>query len=1101
MNTLNKLFQNKDWTRRTWILAFCLQSSIFNLQSSICFAQDNLKTVTGQVTDAATGHPLAGVIVSAYGNQRHTAMTDEDGRYELRVPEQTHSVLLRVDGYNLQQQAISNDHADARLYSDKFRETYSRTTTATLSAKADRFDNTSELSMDPLLAQQLGADMRSISQGGNPGMGAMRLIEGLNSINANAQPLVVIDDVIMDMQYDRTMLHDGYFNNILANLNVNDIETVEVLKNGAALYGAKAANGVLVIKTKRNKSMATKIDVTLNGRYELVPRLPQMLGAEGYRLYATELLSDKMNPNLMGKMKFLNSEPNYYYYNQYHNNTDWTDETYRNAFSQNYGINVQGGDDAASYNLSVGYAMGNSTLKENDYTRFNMRLNSDIVITRRLGVRFDASYSDVDRSLRDDGAPQDPQGSVITSPGFLGLAKAPFLSPYAYDKYGNLSHYLAEADDYLEGKFQGRGSLANPVSILEHGDGKNRNSFGNRLVMFAITPKYEFNKHLALQEHFTLALVNTNENYYLPIQGVPNFYVKGLDEDTKLKNIVQSQASRLTTIQSDTRLTWNTRVFSGSAAEGNLKLMGGMRYLSNNYKLTSQRGYNSSNDKTPNMSGSLNFKSTGGADDKTREIAWYALADYSVNDRYYFNAGLSAQASSRFGDDASGLKVFGTVWGLFPSVEGAWVISNEPWFQAINSKHSILNYLRLNVGFDVTGNDDIDYTASRTYFIAKRMLSTSISSQEGTGVSGKIIGNIGNTDLQWETTRRITAGLNANLFDNRLHIGFNAYKSWTSNLLSLRQLAYTSGLSENWSNDGKLENSGFDVNLSAKILAKKDFTWELGASVGHYKNKVTALPDGDRSIETNIYGATILTQVGQPVGVFYGYKTDGVYATTADAQADGNYIIKQNGDRQYFQAGDMRFLDLSNSVSGGSAVGEKGLIDEADRTIIGDPNPDLYGNIFTSFSYKNLRLDATFNYSLGNDVYNYQRSLLEGGSLFINQTSALQNRWTTEGQQTDIPRVSYTDPMGNSRFSDRWIEDGSYLRLANVTLAWHLPLQSQYLQGITVWGSAQNLFTITRYLGSDPDYAMTGYGILSQGIDRGVLAAGRSFCFGVNINL
>ena len=186
----------------------------------------------------------------------------------------------------------------------------------------------------------------------------------------------------------------------------------------------------------------------------------------------------------------------------------------------------------------MGYSLGNSTLKENDYSRFNMRLNTDINISRKLNVRFDASYSDVDRSLRDDGAPANPLGTVITSPGFISLAKAPFLSPYAYDKHGKLSHYLAEADDYFEGKFQGRGRLANPTSILEEGDGKNRNSFGNRLIMFAITPKFQFNRHLDLREHFVLGLVNTNENYYLPIQGVPTFVVDGLDEDTQLNNIV-----------------------------------------------------------------------------------------------------------------------------------------------------------------------------------------------------------------------------------------------------------------------------------------------------------------------------------------------------------------------------------------------------------------------------------------------------------------------------------------------------------------------------------------------------------------------------------
>ena len=1044
-------------------------------QEKAVVSNDNSQTVKGRVVDAATGQPLAGVIVSAYGNLRQTTMTGDDGCYELNVPGHVRSIAMRVDGYNMQQTAISDGRANAKLYRDVFSQDYSATTTANLSAEAGNFSNTSEMNIDPLISQQLAAHVRSVSRGGIPGMGNTMLISGINSLNINAQPLVVVDDVIMDMQYGRQMLHDGYFNNILANLNVNDIESVQVLKNGTALYGAKGANGVVLIKTKRNRSMATKIDVTINGRYELIPRQPEMMDADAYRLYSTELLAGKTNPILLGKMKYLNSDPTYYYYNQYHNQTDWVDQVYKNAFSQNYGINVQGGDDVASYNLSVGYSLGNSTLKENDYSRFNMRLNSDINISRKLNVRFDASYSDVDRSLRDDGAPADALGTVITSPGFIALAKAPFLSPYAFDKFGKVSHYLAEADDYLEGKFQGRGRLANPVSILEYGDGKNRNSFGNRLIMFAITPKFEFNRRLSLSEHFTLGLVNANENYYLPIKGVPTFYVEGLDDATTLQNIARSQASRQTSIQSDTRLTWSPKI---SLPGSDLKVIAGVRYLSNEYKLTSQQGYNSGNDKTPNMSGSLQFKSTDGADDKTREITWYALANYSYADRFYLDAGLSAQSSSRFGDDASGLKLFDAVWGLFPSIQGAWVLSNERWLAAAPG----INYLRLNLGFDVSGNDDIDYTASRSYFIAKRML--------GESVSGKVIGNIGNTDLQWETTRRLTAGLTGNFLNNRLNVRLNVFKGWTSNLLSLRQLAWTSGLDQNWSNDGRLQNMGFDVSIDAKLLALKDFSWEMGASAGHYKNEVTALPDNDRAIETTIYGATILTQVGQPVGLFYGHKSDGVYATTAEAQADAHYVLKQNGDHQYFEAGDMRFADLDGNK----------LIDDRDRTIIGDPNPDIYGNIFTTLTYKNLQLQATMTYSLGNDVYNYQRSLLEGGSLFLNQTTAVENRWNTEGQQTDIPRVAYTDPIGNSRFSDRWIEDGSYLRLSNVTLSWHMPIQSTYLQGITIWGSAQNLFTITPYLGSDPDCAMNG-GILTQGIDRGLLGAGRSFSLGVNINL
>ena len=562
-------------------------------------------------------------------------------------------------------------------------------------------------------------------------------------------------------------------------------------------------------------------------------------------------------------------------------------------------------------------------------------------------------------------------------------------------------------------------------------------------------------------------------NYYLPIQGTPTFVVDGLDESATLNNLVMSQASSLTAIQSDTRLAWKNQF--GAHQVG---VMGGVRYLNSAYKLTSQSGYNTPNDKAPKMNSSLSFKDTDGANDKTSEFIWYALGNYNYAQRYYVNAGISAHASSRFGKDADGLKMAGVVWGLFPSVEAAWVISNESWFAGIKP----INYLRLNVGFDVTGNDDIDYTASRSYFVSSRMLNSS-----ATGIA---IGNIGNTELKWESTSRLTAGIEGNFFDNRLNLRFNYFKSWTSNLLSLQQLAWTSGLEANWSNEGKLENSGFDAHAVVKVINLKDFRWELGASVGHYKNKVTALPDNNRSFETNLYGATIQTKVDQPVGVFYGYKTNGVYSTSAEAAANGKYLVKENGDKLFFKAGDMNFVDQDGN----------GTIDEKDRTVIGDPNPDLYGNIHTTLSWKNLTLSAVFNYSLGNDIFNYQRSLLEGGTYFLNQTTAMKNRWTTEGQKTNYPRVEYKDPMGNARFSDRWIEDGSYLRLSNITLSYYLPIQSTYLQGITIFGNVNNLFTITKYLGSDPDCGIAG-GILTQGIDRGLLGKGRSFSMGVNINL
>ena len=1059
-----------------WMVVTFLSFIICHLSVSVALAQ---RTVGGIVTDAATGRPLPGVIVEAYGQHQYTSMTDEDGRYELKVPEYVSSVSMRVEGYQLLQKAIGSDpnRVDARLYPNTFSPIYERTTQSAESRRADQFDNTAEVSIDPLIARQLGADVHSVSRSAQLGIGNTMFVGGINSLQANAQPLVVIDGVITDMQYDRQMLHDGYFNNILANLNVNDIESVTVLKNGTALYGAKAAGGVLLIKTKRNRSMATKIDVNINAQYQLQPRLPKMMSGDDYRLYATELLAG-LTDNIQN-MEFVNNNPANYYYNTYHNNTDWTEEIYHNTFVSNYGINVQGGDDVANYNLSVGYSLGDAPMRGNDFSRFNMRLNTDIKVFKGLDVRFDASYSDVNRDLRDDGAKEDLTVGTITAPGFLSFIKSPFLNPHAYDVKGNLSHYLSGADDYLGKAFEADGNviansvrLANPVAILELGDGENRNQAGNRMVTFSVTPKYEFNKHLSLSEHFNFSLINTNENYYLPLEGTPPFRLLASD-DILVENMSQSSAARQNSIMSDTRLAWGNRYDAHK-----IDVFGGVRYQSSNYKLTAQRGYNTGNDKYPSTNNATSYRSTWGADDKSRDITWYAQADYNWAEKYYVEAGFSAESSSRFGDDADGLKLGGVVWGLFPSVNAAWVITNERWMA--NNKG--INYLRLNLGFDITGNDNIDYTASKTYFVANNMLTQK--------VDGKSMGNIGNTSLKWETTSRLTAGLEGNFIDNRLNVRLNYFKSWTKNLVTLRQLAWTSGLQQNWSNDGKLQNEGFEAGVGVKVLNLKDFTWEMGATAGHYKNKITALPDNDQSFETEAYGATILSSVGNPAGVFYGYKTAGVYATQADADADAYYVVDERGDRQFFAAGDMRFIDKDGNH----------IIDENDRFIIGDPNPDIYGNIYTQLNYKNWQFNAVMRYSLGNDVYNYQRSLLEGGSRFYNQTTAMQSRWSAEHQQTDIPRATYGDPMGNSRFSDRWIEDGSYLRLSNITLSYAIPITSTYLQGITLWAGANNLFTITRYLGSDPDCGVSGSALL-QGIDRGLLASGRSVSLGVKINL
>ena len=1034
------------------------------------------RTVNGIVVDAATGNPINGALVSVNGVAGYSALTDDKGAYELKVPEFTTSLFISSPDYNSVILALSKDASQrkASLFPAVFSAEYSDKVNVEDNHSASGFQYSNSINIKEDVQKHLGAYAYGVSRNGTPGVGNVMFVQGLNSLNINAQPLVVIDGVIVDQEYGRTMLHGGFFNDILSTINPSDIEKVTLMRNATALYGARGANGVLVIETKRSKSLATRITASASAGVTFEPKYISMMDAEQYRGYASEML--KGTGTKITNFKFLNADPNYYYYKQYHNNVDWNNLIYRSALTQNYGINVEGGDNVASYNLSVGYTNAQSNLKYNDMDRLNIRFNTDINLLSKLSVRFDASFGNTTRNIRDDGAPRQYNEGTPTSPSFMAYVKSPFISPYSYGQ-GILSEdYLDITDEtYLDEALANYSNynykIGNPVAFNVYGDAKIKNRFENSLLNIAVTPKYQFNPYLSLMEHFSYSLVNTNEKYYIPINGVPTYYVASVS--AYRENEVRALASKQTSIQSDTRLSWANRFNAHDIA-----VFGGLRMNFETYTNNTQLGYNTGSDKTPFMSSGLLNAQDSGVNDSWRTVDAYLQANYNYLGRYYLQGNLTATGSSRFGKDADGgMKLFGAVWGIFPSVQASWVMTNEPWFRL-----GAVNYLRLTAGYDVSGNDDIDYYAARSYFSAQMFLNA---------ISGLTFNNIGNTNIKWETTRRFNLGLEANLFNNRVNLGFNYFTSRTSNLLSMQTIGFLSGISENWVNSGKLKNTGYNASFVAKAIATKNWSWEIGASIGHYKNEIVELAEGRQFIDAEVYGATIRTMVGGAANLFYGYKADGVFSTSEEAANTGLYILDANGvDKNYFGAGDIIFRDIDGNKR----------IDENDRMVIGDPNPDFYGNLFTSLSWKRLKLDVNFNYSVGNDVFNYMRSQLEGGCRFMNQTTALTQRWQVEGQQTTIPKITFQDPMGNSRFSDRWIEDGSYLKLKSVTLSYNIPLKSQFIQGLQFWVQGNNLFTATKYLGSDPECTVTS-SVIGQGIDAGCIGQSRSFVAGVKINL
>ena len=1044
-------------------------------------------SLRGTIVDQATGQPLSGIQLQALGYVRYTAMTEEDGSFVIAVPDFATALYVHAPDYAPQQVAIvpgdSTQQLRISMLRDRFLPMYGKGTVYT--AQQQAMIEGRGVTVDNEVSQKLAGSVRTIMRSAALDGGASMFIRGLNSITSGSQPLVVVDGIELDMQHDRYSLHDGQFNNILANIAPDDVEKITVLKNATALYGARGANGVVLIDTKRGHSMATRIDANVSAGVTLVPTLPTMMNATQYRTYATEVMGTV--EGIMDRtrdFRFLNDDPNGFYYHMYHNDTDWSKEVYHTAMTQNYSINVQGGDDIGMYNLSVGYVDAQYAARENSFNRMNVRFNTDIKILWNLSTKFDISIARTSNKVFDNGFPADLTSGAIVSPTALALIKSPLLSPYQYNMLlnggkGGFSSLYSGADDLFE-QLKGNNaySLANPVSILDYAEGDNKNKAENTYFNVHVAPQYRINDEFQLTALFSYTLNRNSQRYFRPRTDVPSFAVPGLG---RVYAKTQSMFAKENNFVGNLQLDWNRQCGRHTWAAFAGARFNSFTYDSNDVSV--QASSDATSDNNPSL-GWAGYKDIQGANDEWRQMQWYGNVDYNYMNRYFATLSLLGESNSRFGSDADALSLFGVKWALFPSLQLGWVMTNESWFP----KNIGVDYLRLNAGFDISGNDGISNYAARTSFTTVRYNNNAIGTQ---------LTNVGNDKIQWESTSKFNLGLESYLLHNRLGVHFDYFFHHTSNLLT--QKAFSNpigGINLYWSNGGELQNEGFEATVTFKPVVYKDWNVEVGASVGHYKNKVTKLPQGFQNY-SSIYGDNnIITAVGQPIALFWGYQTKGVFADDAEARAAGKsgylYMEDNAGIHHDFKAGDVHFADLNGD----------GIISEADKNIIGDPNPDIYGNIFATVNWKHLTLSLGFNYSLGNDVYNYQRSVLNSGSNFYNQQVAEVGRWHYEGQQTDIPRATFGDPMQNNRFSDRWIEDGSYLRLKTLALSYRVPVPGSWtwLQGLTIWAEAHNLLTFSKYLGSDPEFS-AGSSVLLQGIDTGNLAQSRAFTAGLKINL
>lgn len=1031
-------------------MKYCLKYSLFALilGSSIAASAQKSQvripavrlTAHGLVLDAVSGKPVQGVRIKAGS---FTALTDENGSYRVRIPSQTISLSFSLEGYVSSTIALQGDTVkNIRLYSDAFR-----------SAKTgEALANTTSLAIDDELSMRWGADVRAIGRSAIAASGSNLFIRGFNSLNANAQPLFVVDGTIWDEQNITGSIFDGFYQNPLADIEVNDIESVEIVKDASSLYGSKGANGVIRIQTKRGRSNVTRIAADISYGFNNAPATYRVMNAGQYRTYLSEIMkgtsgASSIMTNFNG---IFGIDKNAAEYTTFHNDNNWGENVYQCGNTKHYGINVQGGDDVAKYSISLGYSGNVGTVKSTGFSRLNTRINSDVYLHPRLTLETSIYFTYLSRQLQDDGV------NAFTSPTYLADIKAPFLIANRYTDDGSILTRTLNDVDVL--------GVSNPVSLLENAANTNKHyRFG-----VSLAPVWKINDEWRFSGRFTYTLSNTKEHYFSPLTGVATRYMNGQAWRNTIKDQTMSQNNLFGSFQLNYGKTFDT--------DHRLDAFVGYRLLSTSMNSAYEDGHNSGNDKVVNMNGSLSYRSVDGANTAWNSVALFSQAKYSYQERYNAWLALSEDASSRFGNQAPGaLRFLNGSWATFPSAGLSWLLSNEPFMSRLN----FINNLNLRVSAGLTGNDDLDGMNRYAYL-------TSVN-YRGAATGLKLSG-LANSALKWETTGKINAGIDLGFWNDLLTLSVDYYKHQTNDLLTVKQAPISSGLVNYVCNGGKLSNEGVEVNLGLRLVNTEHFKWNSELSSAHFTNLIIALPDGEYT--TTILGGEVLTAVGHSAGLFYGYKTHGVFSTSDEAALAGLKI--QNIDASYssFAAGDVHFVEKTVDK----------VINEKDKQVIGNPNPDLTGSWSNRFSSGNLALDVLCTYSLGNEVYNYKRQELESMSSLNNQSAAVLNRFKTEGQLTSMPKSVFGDPMGNSRFSDRWIEDGSFFKVKNIKLSYSLPVNSTYLQGLTVWAACTNVYTFTKYLGVDPEVSISR-NVLYQGIDNGMLANGRSIYMGVKFNL
>lgn len=992
------------------LLVFCLGTTL---------AQ---RTITGTITDEA-GEALIGANVLAKGTTVGT-VTDFDGNFTLEVPAGVDAVVVTYTGYGEQEITLGSNStfsislAEGQLIDEVVVIGYTQQKRKDLTGAVSSVDLADYADVTipaaPIALQGAASGVNVNKNSGTPGGGIDIRVRGTTSINASSQPLFVVDGIpIIDDNFDFTQSGVGNAQlSVLADLNPDEIESMEVLKDAAtaAIYGSRAANGVVLITTKSGRNGKTQINFNASrGQQQAIKLIPTVDGPT-YLEYITLLYG----ANIVGTEA----------------NSKWQEEIFRTSPIEEYGLNLSGGNQETKYFASLGYANDEGIMIGSRFQRYSARLNLEQKATERIdfGMNMGYTYSITDQIQNDNNI-------------YGALSTAILLPPVV----------PIRTDD---GSYGSAFGLENPVAAVN----EYKNKVDRNRLQGKVYGKIKITDFLSFTSTFGTDILDVREDVYEP-------------------RVLQSSATGSAVVAAVKNVRFvndNVLNFVWEGGQNTILALAGISFQEDKRNTTFAEAVDFPTDGFGGLSSAAQPLTTNGGYSGDNLQSFFGNVNYNYAEKYFFTGTLRRDGSSRFVNNR---------WGTFPGVSVAWRLSNESFLA-----NGPFSELKLRAGWGQTGNNNIgNFDARQLYGGGSNYLDS-----PGTSPS-----QIGNPDLKWETTTSISFGLDFGIIQDRLGGSVDVYRKNTTDLLLNRPIPTTSGFNSVLQNIGEVQNQGVELNLNFGALRSEKMGWDINLIASYNENEVVALVDG---IPIDVgFGSRIAE--GQPLGSFFGHVTDGIFQNQAEIDA--------HASQPNAAPGDFRFMDISGGAGADGILGTDddlapdGVINDNDRTFIGNAIPDWTGGLRNTFTVAGFDLNIFFQFATGFEIYNNNLAFAEGlNSVFAPTVRAWENRWQNEGDDTIIPRAVLGDPNGNRRDSDRYTEQGDYIRLKTASLGYTLPkslLGKVGFRKARLYVSGYNLWTATNYSWFDPEVSTFNISNGAAGTDFLTFPQPKSVVFGINL--